>query len=840
MKTTIHVFLASSITDLEQDRESIGNFINELNNIYNKQNLFIHLHKCEGESEDHSIKRGGSQKSLNDEIRESDMCFVLFWHKAGNVTKEELYEAVKAFDLKENPKVVVYFKNLEEGEGMTEEVRQIMKEVDDELLHYHREYSHIDSLKLGIVTQLQAHGFLKVDMTVEDEEIKVAGHTVAATENIPVYSQNERYNELIEQFKDANKKCDELLNKYKDDKSNRKLFSECQRAIEARTRLQEDLTKISKGILNIGSQITKTILFSAPSKEICEAIQCFDRGDYDGVTMLLPMAKIDEYLKGANMVEEKANLMRLEAIDVARLHIWAKEALGRWQDVRDVYEHVIDDIKNHPTAPKAFMLEYARFLYRQQNFERCLSLCEQLQGALVQNPKAISEQETAELYDLQGELYYQKKRYQEAESFIKNAIELRIALDLQSEEKDMLIAESYVKLAKVYYMVTRYFEAEALYVQALDIYKKYDTVTIDKVDVNIAHTNLELAELYYMINRHEDAGKVILSAYKKYEELVNSGVKDYKAAMAEAAKSYAFLAIAVYSHMKAEPYYLHSMKVKQVLTQREPVEYYTFLERILNKLGSFWTENGSAAYGDTIHNEAERIHKVIQNNAYLNKKEEFRVLDYAYYNQSLNKKFLEELLLESIRMFKNLANENPEAYESSLAKAYNVTGYFYTQIDEKEKAEVNYNEAIEIGKRLVEREQSMKSILAISCSNLALHYFSYNKVDKAITRTLQAIDLYKTVKTNEDGAYDTDIARNYNTLANLYAKAGDKEKAEKYYMEALMLYLKLYEKSPRAYVDRIINTTNNIIMLFDPIESSDWMSEFVKEDKVLEWLHNKD
>ena len=42
MKTTIHLFLASSITDLEKDRESIGNFINELNNIYNKQKLFRH------------------------------------------------------------------------------------------------------------------------------------------------------------------------------------------------------------------------------------------------------------------------------------------------------------------------------------------------------------------------------------------------------------------------------------------------------------------------------------------------------------------------------------------------------------------------------------------------------------------------------------------------------------------------------------------------------------------------------------------------------------------------------------------------------------------------------
>ena len=44
-KKTIHLFLASSITDLDKDREAIGNFINTLNNIYNDQNLFIHLHK---------------------------------------------------------------------------------------------------------------------------------------------------------------------------------------------------------------------------------------------------------------------------------------------------------------------------------------------------------------------------------------------------------------------------------------------------------------------------------------------------------------------------------------------------------------------------------------------------------------------------------------------------------------------------------------------------------------------------------------------------------------------------------------------------------------------------
>ena len=117
MKKTIHLFLASSITDLSDDRQAIGDFVNTLNNIYNSQNLFIHLHKCEDESEDHTIIKGGTQKTLNDEIRESDFCFVVFWHKAGDVTEQELRVALEEFKIKSNPKIVVYFKSLSEGES---------------------------------------------------------------------------------------------------------------------------------------------------------------------------------------------------------------------------------------------------------------------------------------------------------------------------------------------------------------------------------------------------------------------------------------------------------------------------------------------------------------------------------------------------------------------------------------------------------------------------------------------------------------------------------------------------------------------------------------------------
>lgn len=836
MKRTIHIFLASSITDMKDDRVAIGDFINDLNNIYNGQNLYIHLHKCENESQDHSIINGGTQKSLNDEIRESDLCFVLFWHKAGDVTEEELQVALDAFEIKNNPKIVVYFKNLAEGESLSDDVHRIMNKIDQEFLHYHREYSHIDSLKLGIVTQLQVHGFLRVDMKVEDEHVIVSGLKVASTNNIPVYSQNEEYRDLVEKCQAAEKECTELLHMYSEDRNNKKLYFKYLSAIKERQRLQEELTEIANGILNIGMEITKTISTSAPTERICEAIQCFDRGDYEGVLWILPPEEIDKYFLQANIMEEKANMERQRGIDEYRIRILALEAQGKWQDVSNTYEHVIDQVEGHLTTPKMIMLEYARFLYRQKNYQKSLDICTRLQTALVQNPSAISEQETAELYDLQGELYYCTLQFEVAEDILKKAIELRKVNAGKGQDQDMQFAESCVRLAKVYYEVTRFFEAESLYLQALELYKKYDTEAIETVDVDIAQTSMELGKLYYMINRHEDASKLFLSAYRKYADLVNGGMKRYTPAMAEASDRFVNLEISVYSHVRVERYYVQAMKVKQVLTQTAPVKYFLFLERILNKLGYFWKENGDIAYGNLMLDEAERIQSVIQNKTYADNKEEYRALDYAYYVKPINKTLIEPLLQESRRIFKVLADENPEAYEPSLAQAYNVTGIFYTQIGEKQNAEMNYSEAIIIRERLVNREPAMSPALAASYSNLSQHYFIWDKYEQAEQYALKAIGIYESVITGETGAFNTDLARNYNALANIYVKAGKRKLAEEYYKKSMMLYIRLFEKSSRAYIDRIINTVNNVVTFFDPIESTKWMEEFVNEDKIANWL----
>lgn len=836
IKKTIHMFLASSITDLSDDRQAIGNFINDLNNIYNDHNLFIHLHKCEDESENHAIIKGGTQQSLNDEIRESDLCFVIFWHKAGDVTEQELRVALEEFKLNNNPKIVVYFKNLAEGESLTDDVRRIMKEIDQELLHYHREYSHIDSLKLGIITQLQVHGFLRAEIKVEDEHVTVSGRKVVSTEHIPAYSQNDEYLALVKKCQIAEENCAKLFRIYEQDRNNTRAYKAYQKAVKEKLWVQENLREISDEILNVGTTIAKKISSSVLNERIRKAIQLFDRGDYEGVQDLLRPDEIEERFLQTNAKEEMLYQERLNYIDEFRWRISSLEAQGKWKEVQENYERATTMVEKTLTAPKAIILEFARFLYRQQNYQKSLDVCIKLQSALAQNSKTISEQEKAELYDLQGELYYCTNNFKDAELLLQKAIELRKASVQQGQEQDMLIAESCVKLAKVYYMITRFFEAEALYIQALDIYKKYDTEAIEAVDVDIARTSLELGKLYYMINRHEDARKLFIDAHTKYSELVNSGKKRYTTELAESCNRIAFLDIAVYSHCNAERYYVQAMKIKQLLTQKEPVVYFLFLKRILNKLGLYWKENGNADYGDLFLQEAERIKSMIQNKTYADNKEEYRALDYDYYKQPINKPFIESILKESLRHYKVLANENPEAYEPSLAQAYNVIGTFYTQIGEKQKAEVNYAEAIAIRERLVKREPAMKPTLAASYSNLSQHYVIWDQYEKAEKYFIQAIDIYKCFTKGEAGAYNTDLARIYFLLANLYAKVGKSKQAEDCYKDSILLYIKLYEKSSRAYVDRIINTVNNVVTLFDPIESTKWMEEFVDENKVADWL----
>ena len=840
MGKVISFFLASSITDVAEDRIAVGDFINQINNIYQPMDVFVKLYKCEDESMDHSVLVGGTQKTLNELIQESDLCFVIFWRKAGKITEQELKVAYEAFEKNNRPKIVVYFKSMENGTNIPADVDRVMRMIDDEMLHYHREYSHIDSLKLGIITQLQVHGFIHANLRVEQDSVTVSGQPIASTRTLPLFSENEEYLELVDRFKEADNACARLLQQYNENKNNARIYKAYLKQVKERDRFKADVAEMADGILNIGKRIAEIASGVTITERIQKAIKCFDAGDYQGVLDVLTPEEIEQRALQLDVAEEQILMARRSIVEEYRLRILALEAQGKWSEVYETYRKAIDQVENRRDMPKSIMLEYARFLYRQKQYQQSIAICEKLRTSAAEID--LGAYGLADLLDLLGELYFTILRFDEAEAVLQEALNLRESVAESNYEQDISKADTCVRLAKVYFIVNRHFASETLYLKALTLYHKHDTDAIQPIDASIAKASLELGDLYYMINRHSDAARLFLDACSKYRELVEHGDGVYTPALAGACNKVAYLYIAVASHKITDRYYVEALRVKQCLTQADASAYYCFLKRICEKLGNLWLENGAKRNASKLQREATRIQTGIQENAYgALEREELLALDEAFYQTTLDKELVERLCGDSLRLYTGLAQDNPEAYEASLAQAHNTYGVFYIQTRNKKLAEYHFAEAIQLREILYRREPSaMRTQLASSYSNLAYHYDVWGQYKKSEAYSLKAIELYASVSHKNAGAFDTDLARNYHALANLYTKIGDTEKAEHFYLESILLYIRLYEKSPRAYVDRIINTVGDAAMLLDPLESTQWMTEFTNERMVSEWIRNRD
>ena len=86
----IKVFLASS-AELKHERLCIADFVTSLNSMWDCYGIAIHLVKWE--YLDSSMGVQHKQEDYNDQLRQCDMCCVLFWTKIGKYTEIELNTA---------------------------------------------------------------------------------------------------------------------------------------------------------------------------------------------------------------------------------------------------------------------------------------------------------------------------------------------------------------------------------------------------------------------------------------------------------------------------------------------------------------------------------------------------------------------------------------------------------------------------------------------------------------------------------------------------------------------------------------------------------------------------
>ncbi len=111
----LKIFLASSITELHNIRNELGNFIRSVNDILVSDGMYVNLQMCEDVSseivrqEEGKVVLTRKQNQYNEMIRQSDYFFIMFKEKAGEYTKEEYNIAKTSFNDNNSPKINVFF-----------------------------------------------------------------------------------------------------------------------------------------------------------------------------------------------------------------------------------------------------------------------------------------------------------------------------------------------------------------------------------------------------------------------------------------------------------------------------------------------------------------------------------------------------------------------------------------------------------------------------------------------------------------------------------------------------------------------------------------------------------
>ena len=501
---TIQVFLASS-DELKNDRNTFGNLIRRLDNIYEKRGIRIKL--VEWEDCDAAYNNLRKQDEYNVEVKASDMFLALFYKKAGKFTVEEFDVATKEFQRTGiKPKPYVYCRDLPEGEQESEELKEFKRRLFEEMGHYWSQYNNEDSLQLHFVMQLQLVENSRLDnLKVENGEVKLEDSTIARMEHLRFAADNPDYQRMSHRLQELAlliEKARLRAEKYPNDQD---LVDDLQKLLNEKNQLQKDFDQHQQLLFDTAKRIA-TLHGEAITDRMRRAIKAFERGDVRESNIILDEAEHDasrnltDYLQSKAHTEQKRQnvIHSIEELLLKASTLMADASLDiteRIERVHSIYaqaDEVAHEIAYNREKYSDLLFDYARFLetyglYRdaEQIFLRQIRLAEECYGLGHVNT-ASSHNCVTRVYRRLGDFqkaleHSQKALFIDKKAFGKNNVDL---------------AFDYNSIGGVYWEKGDYKKALKYYKKALEIHERVlgqenPITAIDYNDIGTAYTHLQ-------------------------------------------------------------------------------------------------------------------------------------------------------------------------------------------------------------------------------------------------------------------------------------------------------------------------------------------------------------
>ena len=840
--TTIHIFLGSSLDELRLDREEIGNYVRMLNDVYIDRGVYIKLYECEYENA--AMVSGRKQEEYNEEIRQSDIFLVLFYNKAGQYTIEEFREAYKQFQSTGAPAILTCFR---QGEGYApdQSVLEFMDELDEQLGHYFKKYTHIDSVKLTLLLQMK---LMKLDVPIELEEsaVTVGGKQLLTLENIPMWAENIDFQSLKKQYQ----ACERAYLDAKAATTDPVTDPVFLRASEQWNEAKKALRKLEQELFSIALKIEQKNNNSTLTERQRKAYELMEQGDADGANSILDLREILDDVEDTETwkqqehekVDQRANKKLeqnvqelLQKIEILKTQVQNPD---RFDQIKDIFEKAVGiEERNH--LKKIAMREYVSYLYDQKDYNNAIPLAEQY---LNDVEKHGDKSDIADAANMLGLLYHDTNRLELAEQEFLQAKEIQEQFAAENPSAYQLdLAGTCNNLGNLYSDTNRLELAEQEYLRAKEIQEQFAAENPSAYQPDLAMSCNNLGNLYSDTDRLELAEQEYLRAKKIYEQLAAEQPSAYQPYLAGMCNNLGSLYANTNRMDKAEQEYLRAKEIREQQAAENPSAYQMDLAGVCSNLGDLYSDTNRLELAEQEYLRAKEIReKLAAENPSAYQPDLASTCNNlgVLYADTKRIGLAEQELLRAKEIYRQLAAQHPSMYKSDLAMGCYNFGVFYEKTNRMDKAEQEYLRAKKIFEQLAaEHPSAYQPDLASTCNNLGDLYKNTNRIEAAEQEYLRAKEIYEQLAAEQPSAYQPNLASTCNNLGHLYADTNHMDKAEQEYLRVKEIYEQLAAENSSAYKLDLAMSCNNLGILYKDTNRMDKAEqEFVRAKKICEQL----
>ena len=555
------VFLASS-NELADDRKHFDDYIHKINHVLN--GLGYHIEVVQWEFLDPAMPDDGrSQDEYNRQLKDCDECIVLFWHKLGKYTKEELDTAYREkYSDGRLSRLTVYFKD-SEPESISPEL-QLFRDQFPKIYNerYPSSYRSIESVESDFLLYfVQREGITtSARVTLSDSQILLNGKPVGEISKMSLAYGNKPYQKLLNDVA-------ELEQGLQSAKGTVRLALDS--ALEGK---RKELQEMEEKLFAIAQTIMRITIDDPDDEQVRQAKAYAAEGKFEEALALLGedelIAEAKRWSDLAAAVNNKQRVsvekivLRIQLLSAAKSDFtWVQQCINLYRQAvgfaRPCYAPF--DLASLVFSQAKFLQENNQFKEAAEAYLEVLSYLRE-QGDLPNVATTLNN--LANLHSDTHDFKAAEKEYQEALAIYKELA--------QSTPEAYLpdVAMTLNNLAVLHKDTHDFKAAEEEYREALAIYRDLAQSTPEAYLPYVAVTLNNLATLHSDTHAFKAAEKEYQEALAKYRELARTTPEAYLPYVAITLYNMAILFVQQEQYGDAEKAAEESLAIYQQMAQK--------------------------------------------------------------------------------------------------------------------------------------------------------------------------------------------------------------------------------------------------------------------------------